>query len=152
MKARCALLLLLAGLVASGCYTTRATIPGVLRNDIDKSALTDLGPLRVERTQWFVMGAGGASSDFLAREIEDQVAKVRGDGVRSLRYETEFSLLDVIVSRCTLGALVPRTFRVTGQIVRIRRDPASADTSSQATTTALDPRPPSEKREIGCCG
>lgn len=113
--------------VASGCYTTRANIPGVLRDDIDKSALTDLGPLRVEKTQWFVMGRGEASRDFLAREIEDEVAKARGNGVRSLRYESEFSVLDLIVSRGTLGLLVPRTFRVTGEIVRIRRPPRVVD-------------------------
>jgi hypothetical protein len=107
---------------ASGCYTARADLPGALRNDLQPADTENLGTLAVEKKHYFLLNGllGKPSKDFLAAEIKAQVQKRGGDGVAGLVYESEHTCGDAALGTCTLGCFVPRTYRVTGTVVRIR--------------------------------
>lgn len=114
--------LLVVALGASGCFTMNAELPGVLRADIPVDERENLGPVTVEKKHWFLVHGffGKVPPDFLAADLKAAVQKRGGDGVAGLKYESEHSCGDTAIGVCTLGCLVPRTYRVTGTIVRLR--------------------------------
>jgi hypothetical protein len=117
-----ALALLLVVVAGGGCYTMRAELPGVLRDDVQPAERDSLGPLVVEKKHWFLLDGllGRPPADLLADDIKAAVQRRGGDGVAGLRYESEQSCGDAAIGACTLGCLVPRTYRVSGTVVRIR--------------------------------
>ena len=116
------LLLAIAFVMTSACYTTRAELPGTLRNDVKPSDVEKVGALDVEvEHTFFLEGLVGATApDFLAAPIRKQVQARGADGVMNVVYESEQGCGDTALSTCTLGCFAPRTYRVRGDIVRIR--------------------------------
>ncbi|MBI1948936.1 MAG: hypothetical protein HYS27_24830 [Deltaproteobacteria bacterium] len=117
--------LLLAATLAlapCACFTMNAELPGVLRNDLTPADQESLGTFTVEGRHWFLVEGlfGKPPRDLLAADIRAAVQKRGGDGATGLRYESEHTCGDTAIGTCTLGCLVPRTYRVTGTVVRIR--------------------------------
>lgn len=115
------LVVALLSLGATGCFTMRAELPGVLRDDMTPADSENLGPLTLEKKHWFLVNGllGRVPKDFLAADIKAAVQKRGGDGVAGLKYQSEHTCGDAAIGACTLGCFVPRTYRVTGTIVRI---------------------------------
>ncbi len=115
------LVLCIAALVASGCFTLNAELPGVLRSDVAPAEHERLGTFSVEKRHWFLLDGlvGAPPRDLLSAELRAAVQKRGGDGAIELRYESEHTCGDVAIGTCTLGCLVPRTYRVHGTVVRI---------------------------------
>lgn len=107
---------------AAGCYTTEANLPGTLRNDVKAEHLETVGKLQVEKTNWFFLWAliGNPPPDFFASEIKKQVQAKGADGVANLTYESEFGCVDLLVTGVTGGCVAPRSYKLKGDIVRIR--------------------------------
>jgi hypothetical protein len=114
--------------VFPGCSTVNADLPGVLRSDVTKADVETVGRLDVQRGHTFYLWGllNQPPADFIAPALVREVKAQRGDGVQGFEYQSESTLTDCILSIFTLGILTPRTFRFTGDIVRIRK-PASAD-------------------------
>lgn len=109
----------------SACYTVEANLPGTLRNDVKPDQTESAGKLAIEQTNWFfIWGLVGAPpADFFSAEIKRQVQAKGADGVANLTYESQNGCVDLIVSGLTLGCIGPRTYKVTGDIVRIKSAP-----------------------------
>lgn len=107
--------------VGAGCFTMQAELPGALRNDVAPADHEPLGAFSVEKKHWFLLDGlvGAPPRDLLSAEIRAAVQKRGGDGAIALRYESEHTCGDVAIGACTLGCLVPRTYRVHGTVVRI---------------------------------
>ena len=117
-------------LATSACWTANAQLPGTLRND-DVST-ESVGSLNIEKTNYFfILGLlNKPSDDFLAQEIRQSVKSAGGDGVQNLTYEAQFGCLDIIISQLTAGCVMPRTYKVTGQIVKIKTAPLPGKTEA----------------------
>lgn len=114
---------LVVAALASGCWTANAQLPGTLRND---GVSTDsVGRLNIEKTNYyFLFGLiNKPSDDFVATEIRQAVKSAGGDGVANLTYEAQFGCLDLIIYQLTIGCVSPRTYKVTGDIVKIKAPP-----------------------------
>lgn len=109
-------------IIASGCYTTRAALPGALRNDVGAADIEKVGALDVEVEHTFFLHGlvGTTPDDMLAAPIRKQVQARGADGVAHVVYESEQGCGDFALTTCTLGCFAPRTYRVRGDIVRIR--------------------------------
>jgi hypothetical protein len=109
-------------LLSTGCYTVNAELPGTLRNDVEQRDLETVGALKLERTHWFAIDGlvGKPPNDIFSAEIKAQVQKKGADGVANLVYESEHTCGDVAIGVCSLGCLTPRTYRLSGDIVRIK--------------------------------
>jgi hypothetical protein len=120
-----AVAILATGGGASGCFTVRAELPGALRADVTPEHLDKVGELQVQTTVFYFLGGlvGEAPRDLVARELRRQVQARAGDGVAQLTWRSEFTCTDVAIGGCTLGLVTPRTYRVSGDIVRIRQAP-----------------------------
>ena len=137
------ILLCTLALTVSGCFTTRAELPGTLRADVTPSDVEKVGELNVEKTNWFFLWglAGTPPADFFATDIQKAVQAKGADGVANLKYESQEGCIDWGVSGCTGYLIAPRTFKVTGDIVRIKKAPlpgkpakvASSSSSSRST-------------------
>ncbi|OGQ18110.1 MAG: hypothetical protein A2138_11645 [Deltaproteobacteria bacterium RBG_16_71_12] len=116
------LLVSLLTLGASGCFTMNAELPGVLRNDLTPADHESLGAFTVEGRHWFLIDGlfGKPPRDLLAADIRAAVQKRGGDGATGLSYESEHTCGDTAIGTCTLGCLVPRSYRIKGTVVRIR--------------------------------
>jgi hypothetical protein len=110
------------GAICSACYTTRAELPGTLRGDVKASDVEKVGALDVEVEHTFFLDGfvGSTPADFLAVPIRKAVQARGADGVANVVYESEQGCGDTALSTCTLGCFAPRTYRVRGDIVRIR--------------------------------
>lgn len=116
---RAALLLVL---VAGGCYSVNANLPGTLRADVKPDQVEKIGDLDVQKTNYFFVAGliGEPDPDLFAVEIKDQVQKKGADGVANLVYESQYSCGDIFITGVTLGCVAPRSFHITGDVVRIR--------------------------------
>jgi hypothetical protein len=135
------LALCLVVVAVSGCYSVNASLPGTLRADVKTDQTEKVGSLDVQKTNWFFVAGlfGAAEPDFFAREIKEQVQKKGADGVANLVYESEFSCGDIFITGITAGCVAPRTFHLTGDVVRIRAarlpgKPAKAVLAPSTTT------------------
>jgi hypothetical protein len=134
------LALTLALAASTGCYTMNAQMPGTLRTDVPADQTEKVGTLSYETTHWyFLLGLIGAPpEDVFAQEIKKQVQARGADGVANLNYEGKFACFDIILTGCTCYIISPRTYQVTGDIVRIKAaplpgKPAKAADASDAT-------------------
>ncbi len=116
---------LIATFVASGCYTVNASLPGTLRSDVAQQDYERIGVVTIEKNHWFYIYGlvGEVPPDFFAPEIKKAVQQKGGDGLANINYQSEFGCLDLIISQCTAGCVVPRTYKLTGDIVRIKKAP-----------------------------
>jgi hypothetical protein len=134
----CALLVL-----SSGCLSMRAKLPGTLRADVTPADVEKVGELRIEKSNYFFLAGllGRPPADIFAADIQKAVQAKGADGVANLRYEAEDGCLDLGISVCTLYIVTPRTYRVTGDIVRIKKAPLPGRPAKVATSTST-PAPP----------
>ena len=123
-KLSCTTLLALV-IASTGCFTVNADLPGTLRNDVTSADTETLGQLSIEKGHWFYIAGlvGAPDKDFLAPEITKAVQAKGGDGVANLRYEASEGCVDMIIGGCTGGCIYPRSYKVTGDIVRIKKAP-----------------------------
>ena len=119
---RRAALLVVVTALAPACFTVEANLPGTLRNDVASEHIETVGKLEVEKTNWFFFWAlvGDPPPDFFATEIQQQVKAKNGDGVAKLTYESQFGCVDLIVNGVTGGCIAPRTYKLSGDIVRLK--------------------------------
>jgi hypothetical protein len=128
-------------LACSGCFTLNAELPGSLRGDVNAEDVEKVGDLQIEKGHWFFIGGlvGEPPRDFLAAEIKKQVQAKGGDGVNRLRYESEFGCLDLAIEGCTFSIIAPRTYRVSGEIVRIKKAPLPGKPAKVASSPTAAP-------------
>lgn len=120
-----ALVMVVAACWATGCYTVEANLPGTLRNDVKAADTEPKGTLTIEKTNWFLFWGlvGAPAPDFFSAEIKRQVQAKGADGVAKLTYESQDGCADLLVGGLTLGIVAPRTYKVTGDLVRIKAAP-----------------------------
>ena len=117
-------LLLVASMASSGCFTMNASLPGTLRSDIEESRLEKVGRFEKEMNHWFIpFGMGEAPSTMFREELLKEVHKSGADGVANLRFESYHGCFDLLVGAGTCMIVRPRTFKLSGDIVRIKKAP-----------------------------
>ena len=111
--------------LTSGCMTVNADLPGTLRGDVAEHEVEKIGELRIEKGNWFFLWGlvGEPPADFFATDIQKAVQAKGGDGVARLKYESQESCLDWGLTRCTFALIIPRSYIVSGDIVRIKKPP-----------------------------
>jgi hypothetical protein len=126
---------------ASGCYTVNADLPGTLRGDVADSEVERVGTVTVEKSQWFFLWGlvGETPKDFVAEELKKQVQSKGADGVANLTWQSQFGCVDLLASACTVGCVTPRSYKVTGDLVRIKKSPLAGKPAKAAEA----PLPPS---------
>lgn len=146
MKNIIVLCTLVLAISSAGCFTTRAELPGTLRADVTPQDVEKVGALEVEKTNWFFFWglAGAPPADFFAKDIQKAVQAKGADGVANLKYESQEGCVDWGISGCTGYLIAPRTFKVTGDIVRIKKaplpgKPAKVASSSSSSSTPQAP-------------
>ena len=124
---------------ATGCFTVNAELPGTLRGDVTAQDVEKLGDLNVEKGHWFFLGGlvGAPPRDFFAEEIKKQVQAKGGDGVSHLRYESQQGCLDVGIQACSFSIVAPRSYHVTGDIVRIKKAPLPGKPAKVASSEGV---------------
>lgn len=127
--------------LASGCYTVNASLPGTLRSDVKSADTEQLGTLQIEKTNWyFAWGLiNEPSADFFSTEIKRQVQAKGADGVSNLTYESEYGCVDILVGGITGGCVAPRTFKVSGNLVRIKPAPLPGKSVKTVDGTPVTP-------------
>lgn len=125
-----------------GCYTVNADLPGTLRSDVTKDDVETVGRFDVQKSNNFLFWglSGQPPPDFISTELKREVKAKNGDGVQNLEYHSEAGCSDILLNYVTCGILGPRTFRFTGDVVRIRK-PTLAGTAPPSTTTDAPPAP-----------
>jgi hypothetical protein len=120
-----------------------AALPGTLRTDVPADQTEKVGALSYEDTHWYFLDGliSAPPEDYFSTEIKKQVQARGADGVANLNYEAQSGCLDLIFTGCTCGIIAPRTYKVTGDIVRIKSaplpgNPAKAADASDATKNA----------------
>lgn len=110
---------------ATGCYTVEANLPGTLRNDIKSDQTETVGTVSIEKGNWFFLWGlmGSPPSDFFSTELKQQVKAKGGDGVSGLTYESQNGCVDLLIGGLTCGIVGPMTFKVTGNVVRLKTAP-----------------------------
>jgi len=126
---------------ASGCYTVNADLPGTLRGDVADSETERVGTVTIEKSEWFFLWGiiGETPKDFVAAELKKQVQAKGADGVANITWQSQFGCLDLLASGCTAGCVTPRSYKVTGDIVRIKKSPLAGKPAKAAEA----PLPPS---------
>lgn len=126
------LLASLALVLASGCYTLNASLPGTLRGDVEPERLETVGRFEHEVNHWFIpCGLGEAPEAQFRKEILRQVKEQGADGVANLKVEAYNGPVDCVVGR-VCPFIQPRTFRMSGDLVRIRKPPLPGQRPSEA--------------------
>lgn len=109
---------------ASGCYSFRAHVPGVVRSDVD-DRVEVVGSFDISfRRDYYLWGlVGPGEAEFLEDALMEEVRRAGGDGVANLVVESRFEGWDVVSRVLTFGVHSPRSYRVHGDIVRIAAPP-----------------------------
>ncbi len=125
-------LLVLVVASGGGCFTMNASLPGTLRGDVEPERLETVGKFEHEVTHWFIpCGLGEAPETALRKEILRQVKEQGADGVANLKYEAYTGPVDCLIGRvCPI--VQPRTFRLSGDLVRIKAPPLPGQRPSEA--------------------
>lgn len=137
----------LALFTASGCYTINASLPGTLRGDVEPERVEKVGTFAYEVNHWFIpCGLGAAPEAEIRKEILRQTKEKGADGVANLKFEAYTGPVDCVLGRvCPI--IQPRTFRVSGDLVRIKKPPLPGQRPSEAPpggpiTVEAAPAPP----------
>ena len=117
-------ILLLFTVVTAGCFHMRAPLPGALRQDVGER-LEVVGHFETQFTHYYVLhGAFGApEEDLLYNALLSQARAHGADGVANVTVETSFRITGVAVAICTFSLLHPRTYKLTGDLVKIHAPP-----------------------------
>lgn len=135
---------------ASGCYTMNASLPGTLRGDLDPERdVEKVGEVSAEVNHWFIpCGLGAAPETTFRKELLEQARAQGADGVANMKFEAQGTFFDVVVGT-VCPVLGPRTYRLSGDLVRIKKPPlgglppGDAPPGGQVTVDKDDePRPP----------
>lgn len=145
-SAASAIALLATSLFAAGCYTMNAELPGTLRPDLAATDVEPVGSFSIEKSNTFFFWglAGVPTADFFASDLRREVAAKRGDGVQNLTWESQFGCIDLLLGRLTCGLISPRTYKLSGEVVRIKAAALpGAPPSSPSSPSAPSPSPSS---------
>lgn len=125
MKTRSlSLLTALAALALSGCFTLNASLPGTLRSDVEEDKVEKVGSFEKEVNHWFIpFGIGEAPSSAFRAALLEQAKEKGADGVANLRFEAYNGCFDLLISGVTCAIVRPRTFKLSGDLVRIKKAP-----------------------------
>lgn len=117
--------LVVASALSAGCYTMDANLPGTLRNDLKPGETETVGKASIEKDNWYFFWGlmGEPAKDFFSTELKKQVKAKGGDGVVNLTYESQEGCFDLFIGAITGGCIGPRTFKLSGDIVRIKTAP-----------------------------
>ncbi len=121
--AKCILSLLVAtALLGSGCLTSRSAMPGVLRSDIPSKDVTVVDTVDVSHTHLFLLWglAPDAPEELFRSDLVRAVSAANADGVANVRINSHYTVGDTVLNLISLGFLVPRTYRIRADIVRLR--------------------------------
>lgn len=118
--------------LTSGCYTMNASLPGTLRGDVEPERLETVGQFEYEVNHWFIpCGLGAAPETEIRKEILRQTKEKGADGVANLKFEAYTGPVDCLIGRvCPI--IQPRTFRVSGDLVRIKKPPLPGQRPTEA--------------------
>lgn len=126
-------------LCASGCLTMNSDLPGALRSDLSAADTEVIGRASVEKNHWFFLFGliGETPKDMFSEDLKAQVKAAGGDGMSNVKYESIRSCGDMAISYFTCNILVPQSYMVSGDIVRIRKSalPGTPLALSQESTT-----------------
>lgn len=127
-RSRAAAFLLIPFVLCAGCFTVNTALPGALRGDLSEQEIEPVGHFQREiRHSFAPFGLGEVPDDpFRALLLEEANAQ-GADGIRNLRIETYHSCNDVLTGWMTCQSVRPRTFRISGELVRIRKAPLPGD-------------------------
>jgi hypothetical protein len=138
MNAR-TLLLTCACVLATGCSTMTATLPGTLRNTVSDLDIETVGTVQIERTQTYLLWGlvGAPPQDWIARELAQQLQSQHGEGMARIVFESQTGCLDLTITGLTLGCIAPRSYRLHGDVVRWRTGAHPASTAPVAPESPL---------------
>lgn len=127
--------------LATGCFTLNTALPGALRGDVSDQDVDSVGHFQTEIHHSFTPFGLGEVPDDPIRAILLEEVKARGaDGVRHLRIESYHSCSDVVTGWMTCQFVRPRTYRLSGELVRIRSAPLPGEApSAQPKLPLVDP-------------
>lgn len=130
-----------ASLAGSGCYTVNADLPGTLRADLSDADMERVSVASVEKGQWFFLWGlvGETPRDFVSAELAKQVQSKGADGIANLTWKSEFGCTDLLFAGCTGGCVTPRTYKVTGDIVRLKKAPLAGRPAKAAALPVPGP-------------
>ena len=128
-------------LLAAGCFTMNAEMPGTLRPDLAATDVEPVGSFSIQKSNTFLFWglAGAPSAEFFAADLRREVAAKRGDGVQNLTWESEFGCIDLLLGRLTCGLVSPRTYKLSGEVVRIKARPLPGAPPSPVPVPASSP-------------
>ena len=131
--------LLATAALVSGCFTVNSELPGTLRGDVGSADTERVGTMSIEKNHWFyVYGlVGETPKDFFSTEIKKAVQQKGADGVANLNYQSELGCMDLVISGCTIGCVTPRTYKITGDIVRIKKSPVAGKPAKVAAVEGM---------------
>ncbi len=108
----------------TGCYTLRADVPGVMRDRVDDAVIVGTFDETVTRTYFFGGLIGPSDQDLFRDAMLESARAHQADGVANLMFEARFSPMDYALSIGTCAVVAPRTYRLKGDLVRLRGAPA----------------------------
>lgn len=123
-RTSCALALGALLVVAGGCYTLDAALPGHARLDVG-GQIEIIGSIDETFTHTYYLGGllAPPPEDVLAHILLDRVQALGGDGVANLVFESFFTASDVVVRTFSVSLVAPRTYRLRADVVRIHAPP-----------------------------
>lgn len=144
----------------SGCLTMNTALPGALRHDLEEQDVEPIGHFQLEVHHSFApLGLGTVPGDPLREQILEAVKARGADGVRNLRLESYHSFSDVVTRWMTCHFVQPRTYRLSGELVRIRTAPLPGEEPQSAPSQPLidpenvhDPTPSEPQMTSGSAG
>ena len=115
--------LLLSALFSTGCFTINAKLPGTLRGDLSDEDVEVVGTYTYEGTETFILGYGTKKSTAYYDDLMRAAAEQKADGLTNIRFESYFTQSDWILRHLTCTCISPRTYRLSGDLVRIKERP-----------------------------
>lgn len=127
---------LLGALAASGCLTMNASLPGTLRSDVSEGRIDKVGRFEKEVNHMFIPCGFGSAPSTAFRQALLEEAKARGaDGVANVRFEAYSGCFDLLIMGATCTIVTPRTYKLSGDLVRIRKAPLPGKPPQAAPST-----------------
>jgi hypothetical protein len=117
---------------ATGCFTINASVPGTVRGDIEADDYETVGSFEHEVNHWFIpCGLGEAPEAEFRKEMLKAAKEQGADGVANVKFEAYNGCMDIIIGGlCPI--LAPRTFKMSGDLVRIKKPPLPGNKPTDA--------------------
>ena len=123
--------LIVSTLFSSGCFTINAKLPGTLRGDLSDEDVEVVGTYTYEGTETFILGYGTKKSTAYYNDLMRAAAAQNADGLTHIRFESYFTKSDWIIRHLTCTCVSPRTYRLSGDLVRIKERPLRGNKTPQ---------------------